>query len=139
MLILIAINTIIFLFLSGLHVYWAFGGTWGFAAAMPTTPDGESTIDAGKLATLIVAFGLLLFALVTWGNSGYFNQMVSMKLIHIGSIIIGAIFLIRAIGDFRYVGFFKKMKGTLFATQDTRIYSPLCLCIAIMEFCMVLI
>ncbi len=107
MLILIAINTIIFLFLSGLHIYWAFGGTWGFGATIPTTPDGLRTLNPGKLGTLIVAAGLLLFALVTWGNSGYFNQMISMKLIHIVSIIIGGIFLIRAIGDFRYIGFFK--------------------------------
>jgi Protein of unknown function (DUF3995) len=42
---------------------------------------------------------------------------------------IAAIFLLRAIGDFRYVGFFKKERGSKFAKMDTKFYSPLCLLI----------
>lgn len=34
--------------------------------------------------------------------------------------------LARAVGDFRLVGFFKKVKGSEFALMDTLLYSPLC-------------
>jgi len=45
-----------------------------------------------------------------------------------------SIFLLRAIGDFNYVGFFKKIKDTNFGKMDSKYYSPLCLVIAIMGF-----
>ncbi len=41
--------------------------------------------------------------------------------------LISAIFIIRAIGDFNAVGFFKKIKQTEFANYDTKYFSPLCL------------
>ena len=36
----------------------------------------------------------------------------------------------RAIGEFKYVGFFKKVRGSEFARTDTLLYSPLCLMMA---------
>ena len=41
------------------------------------------------------------------------------------------VFLVRSVGDFRYVGFFKHVVGTPFARLDTLLYSPLCLALAI--------
>jgi len=35
------------------------------------------------------------------------------------------VFAARAVGDFKYMGFFKSVKGTKFALWDTRMYSPL--------------
>jgi hypothetical protein len=35
--------------------------------------------------------------------------------------------LLRAVGEFRYVGLFKRVRGTKFAVLDTFVYSPLCL------------
>lgn len=37
---------------------------------------------------------------------------------------------LRAVGDSRYVGFFKRVRGSTFATLDTFVYSPLCLLLA---------
>ena len=37
----------------------------------------------------------------------------------------------RAIGDFKYVGFFKRVRGSKFARMDTLVYSPLCLLLAL--------
>ena len=39
--------------------------------------------------------------------------------------------LARAIGEFNYVGFFKRVRGSRFARLDTLVYSPLCLLLAI--------
>lgn len=44
--------------------------------------------------------------------------------------IIALLFFIRAIGDFKYVGFFKSVKQTTFGTMDTTYYAPLCLVIS---------
>ncbi|MBK7465824.1 MAG: DUF3995 domain-containing protein [Saprospiraceae bacterium] len=45
---------------------------------------------------------------------------------------IAILFIVRAIGDFQYVGFFKKIKHSLFAEYDTNYFSPLCLIIGIL-------
>ena len=131
----ITINTLIFLFLSLLHVYWAMGGKWAYEGVFPQNPTGEKplTTQPGIVATLIVAGGLFLFALVTLGNSGIFDQWLKIKYFHTGLWIITGIFLLRTVGDFKYVGFSKKIKGTLFAKKDTQIYSPLTLGISLVN------
>jgi hypothetical protein len=37
----------------------------------------------------------------------------------------------RAIGEFKYLGFFKRVTGSKFARLDTLLYSPLCLLLAV--------
>ena len=39
--------------------------------------------------------------------------------------------LARAIGEFRLVGFFKTVKGSLFARMDTLFFSPLCVLLSL--------
>jgi hypothetical protein len=46
--------------------------------------------------------------------------------------LLAAVFALRAIGDFRYVGFFKRVRNTGFARLDTRAYSPLCAGLAVL-------
>lgn len=41
------------------------------------------------------------------------------------------VFLARGIGDFRLVGFFKKVTGTAFARLNNTVFSPLCLVMAV--------
>ena len=43
-------------------------------------------------------------------------------------------FAARAIGERRYVGFFKRVRTTEFAWWDTRVYSPLCAGISVGYF-----
>jgi hypothetical protein len=43
----------------------------------------------------------------------------------------GSVFVLRAIGEFRLVGFFKSVRGTPFAHWDTWLYSPLSLLIGL--------
>lgn len=44
---------------------------------------------------------------------------------------LGAVFVLRSIGDFRLVGFFKSVRNTRFAEWDTWVYSPLCLLLGV--------
>lgn len=84
-----------------------------------------------QLATLAVAIGLCVFAYVVAANEIITGKYFSQENYHLFGKVIGAIFLVRAIGDFRLFGVFKKEGGDLFSKRDTRIYIPLCLFLGI--------
>jgi Protein of unknown function (DUF3995) len=125
---------LIFLILSAIHIYWAFGGKWASEAVVPTVESNETLFKPGVFATLIVAFGLLGFGAIVFLNIAKFDtiEIVSIFSKKYGLWIIAFIFLVRAIGDFKYVGFFKKLTNTKFGQLDTKLYSPLCLLITIL-------
>jgi hypothetical protein len=122
---------IIFLFLALLHIYWGAGGKWGIAASIPTKKDGKKLIDPGPLACFIVASGLLVFAFFISIKTQLILFNIPGWLLNSGLWIIAAIFLLRAIGEFKYIGFFKKITSTPFGKMDTKYYSPLCLLIGL--------
>ena len=47
--------------LAGLHVFWAFGGRWGKAVAIPER-DGAPLFGISRGGTLLVALGLVTAA-----------------------------------------------------------------------------
>jgi Protein of unknown function (DUF3995) len=126
------ILSIIFLSISAIHFYWAIGGKWGVNAAIPTTNEGKAPFQPGIIPTLIVGFGLLGFALVALGNLGIFDAFLSKKWINCATYAIVAIFTLRGIGDFKYVGLGRKIKNTNFAKYDKRYFTPLCFLIALL-------
>lgn len=133
--ILSGILMLIFMFLSGLHFYWGFGGRWGSSAVIPTRDDETKALMPGPLATFTVALGLLaLAALVFLASIALdFQHPRWLQILHdYGLWVIAGLFGLRAVGDFNYVGFFKKIKHTPFGRNDTRYYSPLCLAVAAM-------
>ena len=109
-----------------LHVYWAAGGRWGIENAAPTDENGRRFMNTNVVACLVVAAGLALF--------GAYYVMLPAGIWAVAGWIIPSIFFIRAVGDFRYVGFFKKVKSSTFAELDTKFFSPLCLMIAALGF-----
>ncbi|HPH99628.1 MAG TPA: DUF3995 domain-containing protein [Chitinophagaceae bacterium] len=131
--ILIAINTFIFLILSIIHIYWACGGKWAYYSVLPIKTDGQFLFKPSKLSTLMVACGFMIFALITAGNCGFMHKLLDRKYIHYGTWGIAIIFIVRAIGDFKFVGFAKTIKSTPFAINDNKIFSPLSLIIGMMS------
>lgn len=125
---------LIFLFLSSIHVYWAFGGRWGSKAVFPTKNDAIPPAFPGPIPTLIVALGLLAFGLFYLVKGGIFTVALPDWLNQYGLLVLGSLFIMRAIGEFRYVGFFKKYRATAFGKNDTRYYSPLCVFIGVATF-----
>ena len=123
---------LIFLLLSSIHFYWALGGRWGSEAVIPVKDSNVKALMSGPLPTLIVAFGLLAFGFFILIKSGLINISLPLWLEKSGLWIIAGIFILRAIGEFKYVGFFKKIKLTKFGQNDTKYYSPLCLLIGIL-------
>ncbi|MBE9918175.1 DUF3995 domain-containing protein [Paenibacillus donghaensis] len=103
--------------ISMLHIYWAFGGRWGTGSVIPRKKgESQPAFVPGKSGTM----------------QGDFLPFIKASAIsRWGCIVCAAVFLLRSIGDFNYVGFFKKVKHSAFATNDTYLYSPLCLYLGI--------
>ena len=137
--ILAIINSTILLSLSLLHFYWAFGGQWGFTAALPTNKEGKRLLNPKWQHSLIVGAGLLVFAVYLLVYTDYISLHLPDWMLDSGIWIITVIFLMRAIGDFKYIGFFKKVKGTDFAIGDSKYFSLLCLWLALSSLCLILL
>ncbi|MEE3998755.1 DUF3995 domain-containing protein [Tenacibaculum sp. FZY0031] len=122
------ICVLILFFISLIHVYWAFGGTLWVNAVIPTRTANEKAMNPPKLLTFVVAMVISGFAVVYAEKIQLFTLgSIPTWLQEYGLYVVASIFLIRAIGDFKYVGFFKKVKATEFAINDTKYFSPLCL------------
>jgi hypothetical protein len=138
------------LLICAMHVYWAAGGRMGSYAAVPdwpqaprlVTPDPSAEAHAtpnsspgpaaaraftpGPGMTLLVALALAVAAaLVAW-RGGFILPVSRHGLLSAAIVAMALIFLARAVGDFRLVGFFKDDCPSLFARMDTWLYSPLC-------------
>ncbi len=133
LLIPVIINTTLFFLLSILHFYWAVGGRVWYDDVLPTNSNGLNRMNPSTTAGLIIAFGLLFFALITVGNIGLFDKHIKRKYFRFGALIITIIFFLRAIGDFKLFGFFKTISRTRFGVNDTQIFTPLCIFIALLS------
>lgn len=124
------INLLLLFLLGSLPIYWAFGGAWGLAEALPQRVEGAAVFRPGKGMTLLVAFALLVGAALHAASLGAF-LFLPLFYQQLGLLGMGLVFLLRAIGDFNYVGLFKKERTTHFAKKDSRYYTPLCILLAI--------
>jgi len=118
--------------LSLLHIHWAIGGTYGFENSLPTDLNGNCVLNPTKIDSAIVGIGLLMFALIFLVKSSVLLLQLPMFVMNYALWLIIAIFFLRAMGDFKFVGFFKKIKTTEFAKMDTKFYTPLCLLLSLM-------
>lgn len=114
-----------------LHIYWAFGGRWALEGALPAEGD-RPLFMPGPGASVAVAIALLLAAAVCALRAGVLGSGLPVWLPRLGVWGVAVAFAARAVGEFRYVGFFKRVRGTVFARRDSRYYSPLCLVIALL-------
>ena len=123
----------VFVFLASVHVYWAFGGRIAKVAAIPELRGAPSFVP-GRIATLLVALSLFSCAALVGAASGFIETPVPAVAIQWSCFGLALLLLLRAIGDFRLVGFFKTVRGSRFAWLDSALYSPLCLALALGVF-----
>lgn len=131
----------VFAVLSGLHVYWALGGRRGADAVLPR--KSSSAIDPlftpPLYLTLAVAIALASAGAIELFISGVLSPPRAIAAWPRPlAFVCAAAFLLRAIGDVRYVGFFKRVRGTTFSRWDDRFFSPLCLFISVVTFALAL-
>jgi hypothetical protein len=125
---------VILLMLAGVHLYWAAGGKAGKGAAVPSA-NGRPLMRPSALGTTMVAVGLCVMAALLALRIGWLNVAAlpgNSVVVQVGAWLIAAVFALRAIGDFRYVGFFKRIRDSRLARLDTLAYSPLCACLALL-------
>jgi hypothetical protein len=120
----------VFAGLSGLHVYWAFGGHRGRKAAIPEL-NGKPLFRPGVGGTLLVACLLALAGLLVLERAGIGPGLFPPTVSRWGTRGVAAALIGRAVGDFTHVGFFKRRATTVFAEMDTRLYSPLALALGL--------
>ena len=122
---------IIFTALGLIHFNWIIGGKFGFEKSLPTKENGERVLNPKKIDSAIVGIGLTVFGVFYLIKSGLLEFNIPDWMMKYGGWIIPTIFLLRAMGEFKYVGFFKKIKDTEFGKWDSKLFSPLCLFIGI--------
>jgi hypothetical protein len=115
--------------LSGVHIYWALGGTAGKGAVVPEV-GGQRLFTPSRVAAVGVAAGLALAAAVAALRGGQFSPASDHIAVRMAALVLGVVFAGRAVGERRYVGLFKQVKGTRFARWDSRLFTPLCVIIA---------
>ena len=108
------------------HFYMAFAGSSGASAAVPSL-GGKPLFVPSPQATVVVGIVLMLFAVLVAATSGMLSLGLPPTLLSWLSYALALGLFARAVGEFKYVGFFKKVHGSRFARMDTLFYSPLCL------------
>ncbi|MEL6537805.1 MAG: DUF3995 domain-containing protein, partial [Bacteroidota bacterium] len=116
-LLLARLLTFIFLALAVLHFYWASGGLWGLESTLPTTAQGQKVLAPTPKDSLVVGLLLALCSAFYLLLVSSFAGLVRLK--KVGLWVIPLALVLRAVGDFQYVGFFKRITGTEFAHWDT--------------------
>ena len=112
------------------HFYMALVPGTGTAGALPSA-DGRPLFVPTRRATVAVAVVLLLFAALVAATAGVIPVGLPRVALSWLSYALAAGLTARAVGEFKYVGFFKRVRGSKFARLDTLLYSPLCLLLGV--------
>jgi hypothetical protein len=121
--------SLIFIVLGLWHFYMAFTGVSGKSGAVPSA-DGKPLFMPSTKSTVAVGIVLILFAVLVAATSGMLLLGVPTRVLTWLSYALAVGLFARAVGEFKYVGFFKTVRDSRFATMDTLLYSPLCLLLA---------
>jgi hypothetical protein len=113
-----------------IHAFWAWRGVSGRSVAVPERA-GRPLFAPSRGATLAVAGGLFGGALTLLAQAGLIWLPVPPAWPRWGAFALASVFALRAVGEFRYVGLFKQVRGTRFARWDTRLFTPLCIVMAL--------
>ncbi len=79
---------------------------------------------------LLGAAAFVACAALVGAASGFIGTPLPALLIRRLCFALALLFVLRAIGDLRLIGFFKKVRGSRFAWLDSTVYSPLCVLLA---------
>ena len=117
--------------IGAVHFYWAAGGSAGKAGAIPSR-NGRPVLSPSRISTALVGAALFGMAGIVGSTAGILPRFLPLGLLQGASVVLALTFAARAVGEFRYVGFFKRVRGSIFSERDTYIYSPLCLLLGVL-------
>jgi hypothetical protein len=128
--VLASIVSLAFVALALWHFRMALGPAKGSSAAVPSE-SGKPLFVPSVRATLAVGLVLLAFAFLVAATGGLIEVGLPVRVLSWSCDALALGLLARAVGEFKYVGFFKRVRGSRFARLDTLLYSPLCLLLAL--------
>lgn len=120
----------VFVVLALWHFRMALAPATGESGAVPSIQGKPLFVPSAK-ATVGVGVALIAFAALVAGTAGFLPLPLPGVVLVWLSYALALGLLVRAIGEFKYVGFFKRVRGSRFAKLDTLVYSPLCLVLAV--------
>ncbi len=120
----------VLIILAVVHVWWALAGAPG-GVAIPTREDGRPAIRPSAPAAVAVALALLTAAYLVLARGGLVFALMPDAWIGVGTWAVAVAFAARTIGEFRYVGLFRRVRGTRFALWDAWLFTPLCALLAV--------
>lgn len=123
------ITCLAFVVIAVWHVYVAAVPGAGLTWALPSR-EGRPLFRPSRGSTLLVAVMLLFFAATVASCAGLWHVGIPHGVLLWLSYALALGLVGRAVGDFKYVGFFKRIRGSVFARLDSLIFSPLCLLLA---------
>jgi len=110
--------------LGALHVFWAVRNRYTDSVMIPKV-GGKPSFIPTRRSTVLVAVALFAGCTVALAQGHVIETGAPAWLIQGGAYVAGTMFALRSIGEFRLVGFFKRVRGTDFARWDTWLFSPL--------------
>jgi hypothetical protein len=119
----------VFLALALWHFRMALSPAGGASGAVPSV-GGKPLFVPSTRATVAVGVLLLACAVLVAATAGFVRVGISPRVLSWASFALALGLFARAVGEFKYVGFFKRVRGSRFAELDTLVYSPLCLLLA---------
>ena len=124
------ITAAVFGALAALHLYWAARGIALSSVALPER-DGRPLFVPSRLAAFAVAALLAAAAWLVLQRASAMPMMLPAWMVRVGSWGVAGVMVARAVGDFRYVGVFKRVRGTRFAVNDSHWFSPIALALGL--------
>ncbi|MEO8928502.1 MAG: DUF3995 domain-containing protein [Caldimonas sp.] len=112
------------------HFRMALTSGEGMSIAVPSE-SGKPLFVPSVRATLAVGLILLVFACLVAATAGLVKVGLSESVLSWLCYALALGLLARAVGEFKYVGFFKRERGSKFARLDTLLYSPMCVLLAV--------
>lgn len=122
---------LVFTVLACIHFNWVIGGTYGFSKSIPTKENGERLFNPKIMDSAVVGLVLLGFGGFYLIKSGLIQLEIWQTPFAYASWIIAGIFVLRSIGEFKYLGFFKKIKDSEHEIAYRKILLPMCLGIGV--------
>jgi Protein of unknown function (DUF3995) len=116
------IAAVVLLCIALLHLGWALGLRWGITQVLPRV-EGKPAFTPGPLLTIAVAMALLVAALLALGLAGFMAPLPYARTL---GFMAAVIFAMRVVGDGKYAGLLKRVRGSSFATYDDLLFIPLC-------------
>lgn len=111
--------------IAALHVAWMFGARWGRRVVLPEVEGRPAFVPSRLLTAFVAAAFAAAGAVVVIASRSESPPWAWLT-------VAGAcLFALRALGDFRLVGLTKRVLGTPFARWDDRLFTPLCVLLAV--------